>query len=147
MIPDRIEREIVIDAPQDRVWSLMTEPEFWVAKGDTTQVRVREGALIVSDHPDYGRFPQRIEKIEPQRYIAYRWASTFPGEEPRPGNSTLVEYTLTEEEGKTRLRVVESGFATLAASEDVRRKSFDGNTEGWADELDGFRKRAEQQVA
>ncbi len=146
MIPDRIEREIVIDAPPERVWSLMTEPEFWVAKGDT-QVTVREGALLVSDHPDYGRFPQRIEKIEPERYIAFRWASTFPGEEPRPGNSTLVEYTLTEEDGKTRLRVVESGFATLAAAEDVRRKSYDGNTEGWAIELDAFRKRVEQQGA
>ena len=26
------------------------------------------------DHGQYGRFPTRIEKVDPPRYFAYRWA-------------------------------------------------------------------------
>jgi len=144
MDTDRIEREIVIAAPVERVWSLVTEPGFWVGEGDPTGVEPREGELLVSEHGEYGRYPMRIERIEPHRYISYRWASTFPGEEPRPGNSTLVEFTLAADGGKTRLRVVESGFAALDAPEETRRRSHVDNTEGWATELEGLRERAEQ---
>jgi hypothetical protein len=51
-----------------------------------------------------------IEKVEPKRYLAFRWANRFPPQQPRQGNSTLVEYTpIPEAAGaKTRLRVVES---------------------------------------
>ena len=31
--------------------------------------------------------------------------------------------------------MIESGFATLATSEEQRRKNLDGNTEGWRMEL------------
>jgi uncharacterized protein YndB with AHSA1/START domain len=147
MVSDRIEREIVIAAPVERVWSLVIEPAFWVGEGDPVQVELREGAEMVSEHAEYGRFPQRIEKIEPQRYISYRWASGFPGEQPREGNSTLVEFTLIPEGGTTRLRVVESGFTELAAPEEARRQSFEDNTGGWAQVLDGLKQRAEQLVA
>jgi uncharacterized protein YndB with AHSA1/START domain len=147
MVSDRIEREIHIAAPLERVWSVVTEPRFWVGEGDPAQADLREGALIMSDHGEYGRYPLRIERIDPQRYVSYRWATTFPGEEPREGNSTLVEFTLVPEGDETRLRVVESGFAELAAPEDTRRTSLEGNTEGWASELDELKKRAEQLVA
>jgi uncharacterized protein YndB with AHSA1/START domain len=144
MAPDSIEREIVIAAPVDRVWSLVTEPGFWVAEGNPTKPDLREGATVVAEHDEYGKFPVRIERVEPQRYISYRWASTFPGEEPREDNSTLVEFTLAGEGDKTRLRVVESGFSKLNAPEDTRRKSFDSNVEGWPSVLDKLRQRAEQ---
>ncbi len=147
MVPDRIEREIVIAASIERVWSLVTEPGFWVGEGDPANVELRVGAVLVSEHAEYGRFPMRIEKIEPLHYLSYRWASTFPGEEPGEGNSTLVEFTLEPDHGKTRLRVVESGFAGLTAPEDTRRKSFEDNIGGWAQELDELRQRAEQSGA
>ena len=147
MDSDRIEREILIEAPVERVWTLVTEPGWWVGSGDPTGVEVREGATVVSEHEQYGSYPMRIERIEPQRYIAYRWASTLPGQEPRDGNSTLVEFTLAAEGGGTRLRVVESGFASLDAPEETRRKSLEGNIGGWEEELADLRRRAEQPVA
>jgi DNA-binding transcriptional ArsR family regulator len=71
------------------------------------------------------------------RWVAHGfWASTFPGEEPREGNSTLVELSLIPEGDKTRLRLVESGFAALSAPEETRRKSFEDNVGGRAEELD-----------
>ncbi|TDU80274.1 activator of Hsp90 ATPase-like protein [Streptomyces sp. KS 21] len=83
----------------------------------------------------------------PQTYLAYRWASAFPGEELREDNSTLVEFTLTAEGDKTRLRVVESGFATLSGPEDLRAKAVKDNTGGWPQVLDALKKRTEQSSA
>jgi uncharacterized protein YndB with AHSA1/START domain len=75
--------------------------------------------------------------------LAYRWASAFPGEELREDNSTLVEFTLTPEGDKTRLRVVESGFAALAGSEELRRQAVKNNAGGWPQVLDALKTRAE----
>ncbi|TDD51905.1 SRPBCC domain-containing protein [Saccharopolyspora elongata] len=147
MVSDRIEREIVIEGPAEQVWAALLEPEFWLGEADPTGVEVGEGSRLVSEHAEYGNFPQLIEKLEPHRYLAYRWASAFPGEHPAAGNSTLVEFTLTEEGGTTRLRVVESGFAALAASEEARRGAVDDNTGGWEQVLDEVKQKVEKQQA
>ncbi|MDX3433601.1 SRPBCC domain-containing protein [Streptomyces sp. ME01-18a] len=86
----------------------------------------------------------RVEKVEPPTYLAYRWTSAFPGEELREDNSTLVEFTLAPEGDQTRLRVVESGFAALAGSEELRSQNLKDHTEGWPLELDALKTRAEQ---
>jgi uncharacterized protein YndB with AHSA1/START domain len=142
---DRIERETLIAAPLERVWSLVAQPGFWVAdKASLPGTVAREGESMVAKNAEYGDFPVRVEKVEPPTYLAYRWASAFPGEELREDNSTLVEFTLIPEGGKTRLRVVESGFAALAGSEDLRRRAVKENTGGWPQELDALKTRAEQ---
>jgi uncharacterized protein YndB with AHSA1/START domain len=86
----------------------------------------------------------RVEKLEPKSYVSYRWASAFSGEALREGITTLVEFTLTPEDGGTRLRVVESGFAALEASDDTRRGAWKENTDGWVEVMDAFKKRAEE---
>ncbi len=145
MSADRIERETLIAASLERVWTLVAQPGFWVAdKASLPGTVAEEGASMVASHPEHGDFPVRVEKVEPPTYLAYRWASAFPGEELREDNSTLVEFTLTPEGDKTRLRVVESGFATLAGSEQLRDRAVEGNTDGWRQELDALKTRAEQ---
>ncbi|WP_371677300.1 SRPBCC domain-containing protein [Streptomyces sp. NBC_01276] len=148
MIQDRIERETLIEAPLERVWSLVTEPGFWVAEPESVAGTVaREGESMLAKNPQYGDFPVRVEKVEPPTYVAYRWASAFPGEELRGDNTTLVEFTLTPEGDKTRLRVVESGFAELPGAEELRAKALEDNTGGWPQVLDAFKKRAEESSA
>jgi uncharacterized protein YndB with AHSA1/START domain len=148
MSEDRIERETLIAAPLERVWSLVAQPGFWVTdKASLPGTVAREGETMVAKNPAYGDFPVRVERVEPPTYLAYRWASAFPGEELREDNSTLVEFTLSTEGGKTRLRVVESGFAALAGSEELRRKTVQDNTGGWPLELDALKERAEQSAA
>ncbi|WP_327421203.1 SRPBCC domain-containing protein [Streptomyces sp. NBC_01230] len=147
MSEDRIERETLIEAPLERVWSLVAQPGFWVAdKASLPGTVAEEGASMVAKNSEYGDFPVRVEKVEPPTYLAYRWASAFPGEELREDNSTLVEFTLTPEGDGTRLRVVESGFATLAGSEELRRRAVKDNTGGWPQELDALKARAEESV-
>ncbi|MFF1414335.1 SRPBCC domain-containing protein [Streptomyces sp. NPDC058289] len=148
MNADRIERDTLIEASLERVWSLVAEPGFWVAdEGSLAGTVAREGESIVAKNSEYGEFPVRVEKVDPPTYLAYRWASAFPGQELREDNSTLVEFTLSREGDKTRLRVVESGFAALAGSEELRGKALKDNTGGWPQVLDAFKKRAEQPAA
>lgn len=145
MSEDRIERETLIAASLDRVWSLVTQPGFWVAdKASLPGTMAEEGETMLAKNPEYGDFPVRVEKVDPQTYVAYRWASAFPGEELRADNSTLVEFTLSTEGDKTRLTVVESGFAALAGSEELRSKAVKDNTGGWPEELAALKGRAEQ---
>ncbi|WP_336317719.1 SRPBCC domain-containing protein [Streptomyces lavendofoliae] len=148
MNDDRIERETLIAAPLERVWSLVAQPGFWVAdKASLPGTVAREGESMVARNPEHGDFPVRVEKVQPPTYLAYRWTSAFPGQELREDNSTLVEFTLSREGDGTLLRVVESGFAALAGSEELRGQNLKDHSEGWPLELDALRKRAEQPAA
>lgn len=145
MSEDRIERDTLIEAPLERVWSLVATPGFWVADEESVAGTVAtEGASLMAKNPNLGEVAVRVEKVEPPTYVAYRWSSAFPGEGLREDNSTLVEFTLTSEDGKTRLRVVESGFSTLNTSEDLRDNAVRFNTEGWPQVFDMLKKRVEQ---
>jgi uncharacterized protein YndB with AHSA1/START domain len=145
MSNDRIERDTLISAPLERVWTLVAQPAFWVAdKASLPGTIAKEGETLIAKNPEYGDFPVRVEKVRPPTYLAYRWASAFPGEELRDDNSTLVEFTLTDEGDQTRLRVVESGFATIVATEELRGQAVKDNSGGWTEELEALKVRAEQ---
>jgi uncharacterized protein YndB with AHSA1/START domain len=140
MSHDRIERETTIAAPVDRVWALLTQPEHvgtWF--GDAgAEIDLRPGGALVLRWADHGAVHGRVERVEPGRVFAYRWAAAPDGaaaEDLDDGNSTLVEFMLTEADDGTRLRVVESGFAGLRLPEAEQRRRAEGNTEGWRHEL------------
>jgi uncharacterized protein YndB with AHSA1/START domain len=140
---DQIKREVFINASIQSVWELISQPAWWVGDApgpDKVQV---DGSRVVAD-TKYGQFPVLIEQSEPPNYLACRWASSFPGEEPKRENSTLVEFKLTSKDGGTFLKVVESGFSHLAISEQEQRKFFKGNVYGWEMQMEVLRKRAEQ---
>ncbi len=140
MVTDQIERETVIDAPVERVWELITEPEHvgrWF--GDAgAEIDLRPGGDMVIRWADSGANYARVVAVEPHTRFSYRWAPFKDpgGEEPVEGNSTLVEFTLAPDGDATRLRVVESGFASLATSEEQRAGNHADNTGGWRSELD-----------
>ncbi len=141
MTDDAIEREIFIRAGIDHVWSLVSRTGFWIGDDLHFEMEAPEGETVVIDTPSYGSFPVHVERLEPPRYAAYRCG--FPGADPTAGNSTLVEFTLVEQDGGVMLRLRESGFATLegdAAFREARRKD---NVAGWAAQLDRLRRVAE----
>ncbi len=84
-----------------------------------------------------------MERVEPPAFFSYRWARRA-GEEPAEGNSTLVEFTLSPAGNGTRLRVVETGFASLAATGAEQAAAATENTEGWMSELSEFQEYAER---
>jgi uncharacterized protein YndB with AHSA1/START domain len=145
MTGDRIEREIMIAAPPERVWPLVAEPGFWATDDESIRgTMATEGQSLVVRHSELGDFPMRVEKVDPPRYLAIRWVSAFPGEELREDNSTFVEFTLTPEGDGTRLCVVESGFAALPTSEENRRNVIKDHTAGWERCLAALAARTEQ---
>jgi uncharacterized protein YndB with AHSA1/START domain len=145
---DRIEREITIAAPVERVWAVLTEPEHvgkWFGQGPPAPIDLRPGGIMRLDHGQYGQFPTRIEKVDPPHYFAYRWASGYPGQEATGDNSTLVEFTLTPDGDGTRLYLVESGFATLDLPEETRATaSYESHSGGWTEVLATMREHAER---
>ena len=149
LIEDRIERETVIEAPIERVWALVAEPGWWAVRdpSEVAGTQAHAGETVIAPHSEYGDFPVRVERVEPPTYVAYRWASAFPGQELTEDNSTLIEFTLAAEAGKTRLRVVESGFGGLAGGDELRRKALEDNTGGWAEEIANLKTRAERRSA
>ena len=135
-VPDRIERDVVIEAPIERVWALITESEHfgtWFADS-TAEIDLRPGGAIEMSWEEHGTVRARVERVEPPRLFSYRWANAVDAE-PVEGHSTLVEFTLAAEGDATRVRVVESGFASLDTSEEDRRRQHDDNTTGWGIEL------------
>ena len=73
---DRIERSIDIDAPAERVWTLLERPGWWINEHDVDPdpvIRWESESLAVVVHEKWGEF--RLERLEadPPRYLSYRW--------------------------------------------------------------------------
>ncbi|KSU59150.1 MULTISPECIES: SRPBCC domain-containing protein [unclassified Gordonia (in: high G+C Gram-positive bacteria)] len=131
---DRIEREIAIDAPADRVWSLVSEPGWFINDKAITEHRIeRDGDLSTIHDPVHGAFTFRTVELDEPRYAAFRWLADAA--DPQ-SDSTLVEFWITPADSGVLLKVVESGFSSLPGTEAERRARFDGNNEGWTIELE-----------
>jgi uncharacterized protein YndB with AHSA1/START domain len=141
MVPQRIEREILIDAPVEVVWAVVTEPEHisgWFS--DSAELDLRPGGTAVLHWDDYGSVRGRVERVEPPHFFSFRWVvPRNPGAELTDDNSTLVEFSLRAEGDSTRLTVVESGFRDLAGPEDEKQGHVDSHRRGWELELGELR--------
>jgi uncharacterized protein YndB with AHSA1/START domain len=138
VVPDAIEREIVIAAPPAVVWSIVTEAHHmagWFS--DEAEIDLRPGGRLFLTWRGHGTYEGRVEAVDPPRLFAFRW-QTREGEFSET-NSTLVVMTLEPEETGTRLRVVESGFGSLPWPDDARGRYADENSKGWLTELDELR--------
>jgi uncharacterized protein YndB with AHSA1/START domain len=136
---DAIEREVLVEAPIERVWATITEAEqigAWF--GDAgAEVDLRPGGTMTVHWAEHGSVEATIVAVEPPTTFSYRWApfKEPAGKQPTAGNSTLVELTLDAQGDSTLVRVVESGFAALDCSDELRTANAAGNTEGWQIEL------------
>jgi uncharacterized protein YndB with AHSA1/START domain len=130
-----IEREVLIDAPVEVVWRAVTEAErlrLWFA--DRVELVAEPGARGYLGFGDQGG-PFVVETVEPPTRFAFRWNHPVD-EEPVPGNSMLVEFTLTPEGGeRTRLRVAESGHDLLDRPLPEKQRYADEHRSGWGDFL------------
>jgi uncharacterized protein YndB with AHSA1/START domain len=131
--PDRIERTVELAHPLGQVWAALTTAEglgAWF--GNEATIDLRPGGAARMRWNEQGFTAEmRVERVEEPTVFGFTWQiSGLPADDPR---RTYVEFTLEPAGSGTRLTVVESGFAQLP--EDVYRKAYDGNTEGWASEL------------
>lgn len=142
---DSISREIDIDAPAAKVWTLVRRPGWYVNDGTVhsdddigTKLSYRtetdpDGRQVeVLDVSGMGEFRFRTVELDEPRYAAFRWMGT-PWRGPTEG--TLVEFWIDDRPGGVTLRVKESGFSTLADDPAVWLKEREGNDKGWSEEL------------
>jgi uncharacterized protein YndB with AHSA1/START domain len=135
MVPQRIEREILIDAPIEVVWRVVTEPEHisgWFS--DSIELELRPAGKATLRWDRRGEVHGRVERVEPPRFFSFRWM-VRQGPEFDEDNSTLVEFSLSAQGESTRLTVVETGFRELAGPDDEKQRHVDSHTRGWELEL------------
>jgi uncharacterized protein YndB with AHSA1/START domain len=137
---DRIEKRVVLRAPRSRVWrAISNAKEFgtWFQvnlDGDFTEGATVRGRVT---HPGYEHvtMEMEIERIEPERYFAYRWHPhpIDPAVDYSAEPTTLVEFTLEEVEGGTAVTIVESGFDRIPLAR--RAEAFRMNDAGWGGQV------------
>jgi uncharacterized protein YndB with AHSA1/START domain len=145
--PDRIEKQIVLRAPLNRVWRAISDAkEFGTWFGvefDEPFVagRTMNGKIVPTkvdpevaklQEPHTGNsFEWTVERIQPQTSISFRWhpfaveKHVDYSKEP----TTLVAFELEEVAGGTRLSITESGFSKIPLER--RAKAFTANEGGW----------------
>ena len=130
-IPDEVRRELEIRAP--RAGSGRPSPsrtsslQWFPTKRAEIDLRPGGDALLEWDE---AKAEAVVDVVEPPGRFVFRWRPEGLG---RP--FTTVSFTLEElEDGaSTRVRLVESGFASLP--DQIETQSQKGNDEGWAHEL------------
>jgi uncharacterized protein YndB with AHSA1/START domain len=156
MNPDRIEKEVLLKAPLERVWRAISDAdEFgqWFGArfdgpfvagrsitGTITPTTVDED-VAKAQQPYAGQADTwQIVAVEPQRRLAFRWHpyAVEDGVDYSKEPTTLVEFTLEDNADGVLLRIVESGFEAIPAER--RQSAFDSNSEGWSAQTELVRK-------
>ena len=138
---DRIEREIVIKAPRARVWRAISDTtEFGKWFRVTVDGQFTPGAKLSGHitYPGYEhlRWNVTVERMEAERLLSWRWHpyAADPAKDYSDEPTTLVEITLEDAPGGTKVRVVESGFDRVPHAR--RAEAFRMNSQGWSIQLE-----------
>lgn len=121
------------DAPRERVFAALTQPEIlrqWFCPTDMTVTevefvaRVGEPFVVKMREPDGSIDTGRgvVREVAPPERLSYTWQWSWDnGEDPSP--ETLITIELRERDGKTDMTFRHEGFLT--------EKSRDGHEHGW----------------
>ena len=144
---DRIEKHMLLRAPQERVWSAISDSAqfgrwfgmeldgpFSAGAHVTGKIKpTTVDAEVATMQGKYTGMPVslHIDRVEPMRVFSFRWhpfaidSAVDYSKEPM----TTVTFTLEQAEGGTELTVVESGFDAIPVKR--RADAFEANEEGW----------------
>lgn len=147
-VVDRIEKQILVQAPPQRVWETLTDaPVFGRLFSFEMSGSFAPGARLQGKvtHPDYRgvTFDLTVERMEAPRLLSWRW---HPGP-PDPGSdyseepTTLVVVELQRHPDGTLVKLVESGFDGIPLAR--RATALKTNEEGWGQVLESLRQRVE----
>ncbi|MGH8147536.1 MAG: SRPBCC family protein [Rhodanobacteraceae bacterium] len=148
---DRIERQVLLKVPRERVWRALSEAEqFGTWFGVRFDAPFAEGATVTGgitptkvdaqvaamQKPHEGTpFEWVVERIEPMQRITFRWhpfavdKSVDYASEPM----TRIVFELHDAPDGTLLTVTESGFDALPPAR--RANAIAANEDGWAHQM------------
>ncbi|WP_063631668.1 SRPBCC domain-containing protein [Streptomyces himastatinicus] len=137
-VADRIEREAYVPAPIDRVWRVLTTPEHirtWYAPGGC-EIDPRPGGTVRFRWDEHGEFHGRVERAVPDALFRFRLAHAPDRAPLGPGQSTVVEFTLSPEGAGTRLRIAETGIRALDLPDEAKAKHAEYAALAWTSALE-----------
>ena len=144
---DRIEKQVMLEAPRARVWRALTdvtqfntwfgvqlEQPFTPGAEVSGRIRIQGTELTITIW---------VETMEPERFFSFRWHpfAIDPDVDYSDEPTTLVSFTLEEAANVTKLTIVESGFDAIPASR--RAQAFAMNERGWASQSEKLRRFVE----
>lgn len=146
-VTDRIEKTVILKAPRSRIWRALSHAKEF---GEWFKVRLdaefEPGTTIhgTITYPGYEglKMAMVIDRMEPERLFSYRWHPGDPNADYSGEPMTLVEFTLEDVPGGTRLTIVESGFDRIPLSR--RAEAFRMNDEGWTEQIENIRRHVPQ---
>lgn len=145
---DRIEKQVFLRAPQERVWRAITDAGefgdwFGVAfegefvpgaelRGRVTPTKADPEIAKMQERYEGAPFTVYVDRIEPMSVFAYRWHpfAIDPAVDYSNEPTTLVTFTLEPQKDGTLLTITESGFDAIPLAR--RADAFEANDEGWA---------------
>lgn len=140
-MPDRIEKQVELRAPIDRVWRALSDHEefgaWFKVKLDGPFVPGAEQTGKMT-YPGYEHLPwkARVIAVEAPHRLAFEWPAMDDQDRVREDWSwTLVEFRLETRGEGTLLTVVETGFDALPA--EARAHAYRMNDRGWTEQM-GF---------
>lgn len=160
MVKDRIEKQILLHVPLERVWRAVSDSRrfgawFGVDFDGPFMAGHRLAGKIVPTTVDaeVARLQQPyegmafvflVEDIEPLKRLSFRWhpfaakAGVDYSKEPM----TLVEFDLQESSEGTLLKITESGFDQIP--ETRRAEAYAANEGGWSKQVELIQKYLER---
>lgn len=142
---DRIERQILLEAPRGKVWRALVDAESF---GDWFGVDFKGQRFVAGEtarghitYPGYEHLvcEMQVERIEPEHLFAYRWHpyAVDPSADYSQEPTTLVEFALEEHADGILLRLVESGFDRIPLAR--RAEAYRMNSGGWDEQMQNIR--------
>ena len=132
--------DTLVEASVNRVWTALTDPkdvkEYLFGTNLKTDWKVGspvtfEGEYDGHEYKDKGEVKVYDEPSE----LAYTYWSSMSGKDDQPSNYGMVTFKLTEEAGKTRVSVSQTGNDT--------EESRDHSEKNWKAALEGLKKVCE----
>jgi len=131
-----IKNTIVINAPANKVWDALTNPEQTKKYmfGCETVSDWQPGSPLIwkmlYEGKDFIAVKGNIVIIEPGKRLEYTVIDPNGSIEDIPENYLTVTYELKEEDGRTTLNVTQGDYSTVADGEKRYKDSYN-NGEGW----------------
>jgi len=131
-----IKNTIVINAPANKVWDALTNPEQTKKYmfGCETVSDWQPGSPLIwkmlYEGKDFIAVKGNIVIIEPGKRLEYTVIDPNGSIEDIPENYLIVTYELKEEDGRTTLNVTQGDYSTVADGEKRYKDSYN-NGEGW----------------
>jgi uncharacterized protein YndB with AHSA1/START domain len=142
---DRIERSVVINAPRERVWRALSNPEefgTWFGvdlKGQAFVPGQRTRGPITYKGYEHIIWDVRVDQIEAPTLLSFHWHpyAIDPSHDYSTEEPTLVTFTLEDAPGNaTKLTVIESGFDKVPPER--RLDAFRMNSRGWSAQMENI---------